>query len=63
MLWGDLDRRVGQRHPQPQSLKQLAQMLQAEWSNIPQQTFRNLKALMGRLCQAVSDARGGHTRY
>lgn len=62
-LWDELDRRVRQRQPAPQSLQQLANALQAEWANIPQQFIQNLTSSMGRRCQAVIDANGGHTRY
>ena len=62
-LWDELDRRVRQRQPQPQTLQQLAQALQAEWNNIPMQTIRHLVSSMGSRCQAVIAARGGHTRY
>lgn len=62
-LWDDLDRRVRQRQPQPQSLQQLVNALQDEWNNIPQQAIRTLISSMGRRCQAVIDSRGGHTRY
>jgi transposase len=62
-LWDDLDRRVRQRQPQPQSLQQLVNALQDEWNNIPQQAIRTLISSMGWRCQAVIDSRGGHTRY
>jgi transposase len=38
--WDDLDKRVRQRQPQPQSLQQLVNALQDEWNNIPQQAIR-----------------------
>ena len=62
-LWDDLDRRVRQRQPQPQSLQQLMNALQDEWNNILQQAIRTLISSMGRCGQAVIDSRGGHTRY
>lgn len=62
-LWDELDRRVRARQPAPQSLRQLAVALQEEWVNIPQEVIRNLILSMGRRCQAVINARGGHTRY
>ncbi|KAL5016517.1 hypothetical protein ScPMuIL_006106 [Solemya velum] len=62
-LWDELDRRVRQRQPPPQSLQQLVNALQAEWANIPEQVIRNLTSSTGRRCQAVIDANGGHTRY
>ena len=62
-LWDELDRRLRRRQPQPQTLPQLAAALQAEWTAIPQDVIRHLIASMGRRCQAVIDAHGGHTRY
>ena len=47
-LWDDLDRRVRQRKPQPESLHQLMNALQDEWNNIPQQVIRTLITPMGR---------------
>jgi transposase len=38
--WDDLDKRVRQRQPQPQSLQQLVNALQDEWNNIPQEAIR-----------------------
>ena len=62
-IWDDLDRRVRQGQPQPQSFQQLVNALQDEWNNIPQQAVRTLISSMGLRCQAVIDSRGGHTRY
>jgi transposase len=62
-LWDDLDRRVRQRQPQPQSLQQLVNALQDEWNSIPQQAIRILILSMGRRCQAVIHSHSGHTRY
>ena len=47
-LWDDLDRRVHQRQPQPQSLQQQMNALEDEWNNIPQQAIRTLISSMGR---------------
>ena len=57
-LWDDLNRRVWQRHTQPQSLQQLTQVLQHSSTDNTQ-----VGASMGRHCQAVIYACGGHTRY
>jgi transposase len=61
-LWYELDRRVGEQ-PAPQSLQEVVVALQAVWANIPQQVIRNLTPSIGRRCQALIDARLGHTRY
>jgi transposase len=62
-LWDQLDKRVLQRQPLPQTLDQLRQMLQQEWRTIPRNNVRNLIESMPRRCRAVLAARGGHTRY
>jgi transposase len=62
-LWDQLDRRLRQRQPPPQTLDQLRQMLQQEWRTIPRNNVRNLIDSMPRRCRAVFAARGGHTRY
>lgn len=62
-LWDELDRRVRQRHPQPQTLPDLFLALREEYQNIPRPVIRNLILSMGRRCQAVIDSNGGHTRY
>lgn len=62
-LWDELDRRVRRRNPPPQTLPALLDALQHEWQHIQQRVIDNLIASMGRRCQAVIDARGGHNRY
>jgi transposase len=64
-LWDQLDKRVLQRQPPPQTLDQRRQMLQQEWRTIPRNNdiVRNLIESMPRRCRAVLAARGGHTRY
>ena len=41
-LWDQLDKRVRQRQPPPQTLDQLRQMLQQEWRTIQRNNVRNL---------------------
>ena len=62
-LWDILDRRIRRRVPAPGSVRQLREALQEEWENIRQEEIRTLINSMHRRCQAVVDARGGHTRY
>jgi transposase len=62
-LWDQLDKRVRQRQPPPQTLDQLRQMLQHKWRTIPRNNVRNLIKSMPRRCRVVLAARGGHTRY
>jgi len=47
----------------PETLDELRRALIQEWNNIPQVFIRNLIGSMRRRCQAVINARGGHTRY
>lgn len=62
-LWDVLDRRVRERRPPPQNLRELGVALQEEWQNIPQHQIQNLIGSMRRRCEAVIQAHGGHTRY
>ena len=62
-LWDELGRRVRSRLNPPETLDQLRRALVAEWTNIPIDFVRNLIRSMRRRCQAVINARGGHTRY
>ena len=62
-LWDELDRRVRQRQPAPQNLRQLEQALQNEWQTIPQTHVRALIASMPRRIAAVLQAHGGQNRY
>jgi transposase len=62
-LWDQLDKRVLQRQPPPQTLDQRRQMLQQEWRTIPRNNVRNLIESMPRKCRAVLAARCGHTRF
>lgn len=62
-LWDVLDRRVRDRVPVPDNVRQLRVALREEWNNIPQATIDNLINSMRRRCVALRDANGGHTRY
>lgn len=62
-LWDELKRRVRQRQHPPTNLRELREAVVQEWQNIPQRSVRLLVRSMRRRCQAVIDARGGHTRY
>jgi transposase len=62
-LWDQLDKRVHQWQPPPQTLDQLHQVLQQEWRTIPRNNMRNLIESMPRRCRAVLAVRGGHARY
>ncbi|XP_071080772.1 glutamate receptor ionotropic, kainate glr-3-like [Haliotis cracherodii] len=56
-LWDELDRRVRQRQPQPQTLQQLAQALQAELATIPQRVIQTLAARYDLNSNRTSDFR------
>ena len=62
-LWDNLYTRVRQRQNPPGNVNELRDALLEEWNNIPQAQMNNLIHSMHRRCQAVSKARGGHTRY
>ena len=62
-LWDVLGRRVRSNNPPPATLARLDQILHAEWAAIPRATLQNLVRSMRRRCEAVIQARGGHTRY
>ena len=62
-LWDELGRRVRNGLNPPETLDELRRALIQEWNNIPQAFIRNLIGSMRRRCQAVINARGGHTRY
>jgi hypothetical protein len=49
-LWDELDKRVRQRQPPPQTLDQLHQILQQERRTIPRNNVRNLIESMSRRC-------------
>ena len=62
-LWDELGRRVRQRQNLPEVLQELRDALVHEWNNIPQIFIQRLIGSMGRRCEAVVSARGGHTCY
>ena len=62
-LWDILGRRVRGRQVPPRTLGQLAQALQEEWHQIPQNAIRRLILSMRRRCNACLQAEGGPTRY
>jgi transposase len=61
--WDALQRAINGRQPPVATLQDLEQALHQEWARLPQRLFRNLVRSMPRRCQAVIQARGGHTRY
>ena len=62
-FWDNLDTCVRQRQNLPGNVNELRDALLEEWNNIPQAQVNNLIHSMRRCCQAVSNARGGHTCY
>jgi transposase len=63
-LWDKMDRRVRGRRNAPATVDQLGAVLLEEWDNIPMRTINALMTdSMHRKIRAVTDARGGHTRY
>lgn len=62
-LWDELKRRIYEHQPQPQTVQELRRVAVQEWNNIPQASIAMLVTSMRRRCQALINARGGHTRY
>ena len=62
-VWAELGRRVRSRPVQPAYLQQLKAALNQEWQAIPQYIICRYVQSMHRRCQAVIQAKGGHTRY
>jgi hypothetical protein len=62
-VWDLLDRRVRARAIPSRNVRELAGALVEEWGNISQQEFANLVQSMRRICTAVLNAAGDHTRY
>ena len=62
-LWDQLGRKVRERHNPPETLLDLGNALVDEWNNMPQHRINTLIGSMRRRCEAVVDARGGHTRF
>lgn len=62
-VWNMLQVAISGRRAQPTTLEELGNALVEEWNNIPIASIRVLIDSMTRRCQAVIQARGGHTRY
>ncbi len=62
-LWDEMDRRVRGRRNALATLDQLRAALLEEWDNIPMRRINALMNSMHRRIRAVTDERGGHTRY
>ncbi|PSN32920.1 Transposable element Tcb2 transposase [Blattella germanica] len=58
-----LEKLVRKRPAAPQTLGELSNALAEEWERIPQIFVRRLLRSMPRRCNAVIQARGGHTKY
>ena len=62
-MWDRLNRNVRGGPVPPQTLQDLEQFLIEEWNLIPHRDLRQLIRCMLHTCQAVINARGGHTPY
>ena len=62
-IWDEVDRRLRRRQRQPTTLNELENAIIAEWNNIPMNVIRRYIRSMRRRCDAVVNARGGHTKY
>jgi len=53
-----------ERYPRiPANKKELNEALQREWEKMPNSEIEKFTHSMHDRCQAIIDARGGHTRY
>ena len=62
-FWDFLKRDIRAANVRPQNVGELRQTIQQAWGRIPVQRRNALVASMTRRTQAVTAARGGHTRY
>ena len=62
-LWDQLKRSVYRRITEYSTLADLAQLLQEEWTAIPQRRVSRLVNTIGRRCLEVIEKRGGYTHY
>ena len=60
-IWDMLGRRIQDREPPVQNIRQLEAALHREWQQLSQQDIRRLTEGMRR--KAIIQARGGYTRY
>jgi transposase len=62
-LWDILDKRIRRRKRLPTNEEELWKALQEEWYSIDRQTIQSLYSSMPRRVQALSAAKGHHTKY
>jgi transposase len=62
-MWDMLGRRMQDREPPVQNIRQLEAALHREWQQLSQHNIQRLTGGMRRRVQAVIQARGGYTRY
>lgn len=62
-IWDWLQRAMNAQQPPVNNLADVQQAVMRHWARIPVNYMENLVRSMPRRCQAVIDARGGHTPY
>ena len=62
-VWDMLQVGLSAQEHAPSTLEELGNDLVQQWNRIPQDSISHLIQSFPRRCQAVLDARGGHTRY
>ena len=62
-VWDMLQVGLSAQEHAPSTLEELGNDLVQQWNRIPQDSISHLIQSLPRRCQAVLDARGGHTRY
>nr|KAG5711727.1 hypothetical protein BaRGS_023491 [Batillaria attramentaria] len=62
-FWDHLQRELNAAQPRPTTARQFEQALRQIWNNVNMATVNRLIHSMPARCQAVINARGGHTGY
>ena len=62
-LWQELKTRLYHSQPHPRNKDELFEFLKREWEALPENVLKNLVHSMSRRINAVSKAKGGHTKY
>lgn len=61
--WRQLKQRIAKRKIKAKNLEEVFTFAEEEWNSISLESFRTLIESMPSRCQAVIEAKGGHTKY
>lgn len=62
-VWDFIARKIDSRPVAAESIQQLAEWVETEWNDMPQDFVNNLILSMPRRIRATIEAKGGHTKY